>query len=185
MSDANHDSFLSDNQFPYVLIIGAVVIHLTVMAIVIYFSCCRHKCCVCRINIQNNTIHQNNLSESSRRNAVIAHDDSADSENLVDANQRPVTNRDTSLITRVRTRLQGTPETRPSASLDSGLPPPYSEGESGSGHVNAAANFEDIDLYLPPYEEIVDQLPTWKENGEMAKPPTYEEATEAHRRDKR
>lgn len=184
MGNADHDSFLSDNQFPYILIIGAVVVHLTIMTIVIYYSCCRHKCCECRINIQNNTIHQNNLNECSRRNVAIAHEDSVDSEGLVDANQRPVTSWDTSIITRVRTRLQGAPETRPSGSLDRSLPPPYSEGESSSGHTNSAANFDDIDLYLPPYEEIVNQLPTWKENEEMAKLPTYEEATEDDRRDK-
>lgn len=175
-----------DSGFPYFLIIVVILLHLTVMIIIFYYACCRNKkCCVCLINVQNNTIHQDGRREGTRVSITMT---TTDSERLVPGSQESVTGeraRD-SLLGRIRTRLQSDRtnrvETDSAAGSAEGNPPPYTEIADGGGHSNAGAEFSEIDLHLPAYEDIARQLPKWndeKECFEEEEPPTYEEATVA------
>lgn len=178
---------LSSEQFPYVLIVTIIALHIFVMAIVVYYSCCRKKC-VCRIDIQNNTIHQTNSAETSRMSAQVTLSNHTDSDSLDGSNELPVTNRASSLFRNFRIRLWGDRNAPDVAGDESEeLPPPYVEQGASIGFSNAGASFNELP-HLPSYDDIVDQLPSFSDNeatnpDKNDKPPTYEEVEEAMRRE--
>ncbi|KAH3697606.1 hypothetical protein DPMN_085110 [Dreissena polymorpha] len=150
---------------PLLLLIMAVVAHLALIAIVVYYACCRNGC-TCKITIQDH-------AESSTSPVVSL----SDGDNLVE--RGPVSNWwQTTLLTRVRAHLtRSRNSTVDSDDAESHLPPPYGDVMTFSalvdGHDNDGAD-------LPSYNECIEREVRWQRNPhtgtyEREKPPKYEE----------
>lgn len=198
MSDPNDpgssDTY-DENGFPFLLAIFAVLAHICIIVVVMYYSCCRHGC-TCKVTIGED----NGTSHTQRENSDAAHlvrpttvsgneDNSGEPPPYTPGT--PDSNRtQPSILARVRDRLQSCGRERDRNQLTSeqevdpdsiSQPPPYSEyiaagGGASGGHVNEGAEFLD----LPTYQEYMRRNPELyvvDETGsvEIIKPPNYED----------
>lgn len=196
MSDPNDpgssDTY-DENGFPFLLAIFAVLAHVCIIVVVMYYSCCRHGC-TCKITIGED----NGTSDTQRENSDDAHlvrrTTASGNEDSNFGEPPPYTSDSNrtqpSILARVRDRLQSRGRERDRNQLtgeqevdpDSiSQPPPYSEyiaagGGASGGQVNEGAEFLD----LPTYQEYMRRNPELyvvDETGsvEIIKPPNYED----------
>lgn len=182
MSDFNEGS-----DFSYLIIVFAVVAHLSIIAIVLYFACCRK--CECRVimlnkifqnsasNAQNSVeINENDVASSQTFRLVRGHGDTRSA-------QPEIIGRQVSLLARIRANRDHNFPIE-----DSQLPVhraenvllSYQESQAtGVGYTNIGANFE-CEVDLPSYDDYIRQQTkryTHTDTGHLAQPepPPYEE----------
>lgn len=204
MSDSDPFNTSSDNGFPFLLAILAVVAHIFIIVLVLYYTCCRHGCS-CKITVGNQTPASEAPQENSDNTQLVESGGATSQENSnADApppyspNAAGPATRQTSVISRVRERLQGRNYDREqsvhladpeSAEAELGesaefgpQPPPYSEHSvtlaAVGGHVNEGAEFEFVQL--PSYQEYMERASELYEKdetgySEVEKPPKYED----------
>lgn len=156
---------LYSTDFTYGIIVIAVALHLTVMAIIIYFLCRNNRCQCCVVHCHDNNIttvvvsHGASGSENHYRPAT-------DNGTLIDeGTTRPGASQETYFLARVRTRISDI-----ASGHSEGLPPPYDEA---SDHVQGEINEGFMTVDLPTYEEYTEDHPPVYEEG--SSPPKYDE----------
>ena len=151
------DSDLYSTDFTYGIIILAVVLHLSIMAIVIYLIFRHNRCQCCVVHRHDNNITTVVVSRGETGSQAT------DSQILIPGQtHRPGISRQTSFLARVRTRMSDTVS----------LPPPYDE-TSDTAHGEANEGF-DITVDLPTYEEYAKDNPPMYEEARSS-PPKYDE----------
>ena len=151
------DTDLYSTDFTYGIIILAVALHLSIMAIIIYFVCRNNKCRCCVVHRHDNNITTVVMTRGE------AGSQGTDDQNLIPGQtQRPGTSRQTSFLARVRTRMGDA----------ASLTPPYDEtSDTAQGEANEGFN---ITVDLPTYEEYAKDNPPMYEEA-RASPPKYDE----------
>ena len=165
---------LPQEDFAYIIVILAAVVHLILIITIIICSCCKHKCTCLDVTYERSSQRNNDtLSQQIGRlpdyNESEAQTNTAN-QSLVSIESRTVTSWRTSLLTRVQSRI-GLIRPREPPRED---PPAYGSHDFTEGHTNPVCSEED----LPPYQEHVRHLPPWyvaMETGSEDKPPLYEE----------
>lgn len=178
-------SSLFGDNFVYVLVIGAIVAHLVIVLIVIYYSC-RKDGCKCRTKTSNNTSDQaveqeNAIIDETQTNNAASDLDSLEDIRVNRATARQVTTWQSSLLARVRVRIQRNNNPRFNYSDNR-----HSQANSGqsshSSFTNQGISFEEenTDLYLPSYQQYSRQQGNIHFDIEtrqyvIEKPPSYQE----------
>ncbi|KAL4237096.1 hypothetical protein ACF0H5_005477 [Mactra antiquata] len=188
-----YKSLIPGEDLPWMVISVAIVAHIAIIVVIIYYSCCKDGCaCKCKTQEGDiDTVDQSAILDNSAVSENQADNVSSDIENLnrFRPNRRTVrqvTTWQSSLLSRVRVRLQINRSTRTNRSHNGqssghGHPPAHPGQRS---YENQAASLEDNqDLYLPSYHEYASQQAGVYFNTdtglyELEKPPSYQEAME-------
>ena len=173
--------------FPFLLAIFAVIAHLCIIIVVMYYSCCRHGCS-CKITVGSNSTETSTPSDHSDADQLVTSHvttrrNSTEPPAYSSAPGTP--HIQPSIMSRVRDRIYGhNPDRERQEQLQSqdsepvltAEPPPYSEitmppGASGGGHVNEGAIFLD----LPTYQDCLRSEQDLNDGTGVDKPPKYED----------
>jgi len=177
-----------DDRF-LVILVMAIAGHILLIAIVVYYACCRGGC-VCKKTAQTNTVGGGSVTSRNRTNSdasVLVESDERPNGPTLHIPTGPVSNWwQTSILTRVRSHLDRHTSTSTQQSKPEERPPPYNESLEPAddvGNFNEGACLEEA---LPTYQEYVRQSSFVcfnEETGqfEIEKPPDYEEAVPTNR----